>query len=58
MDISELIKAKQIQAPVAGHHPGQDAFIGGFDEFVDQLCCVNVADPAAFFAGSQPKTYE
>ena len=58
LDIPELIEAKQIQAPVPGHHPRQDAFVGGFDEFVDQLCCGDVADPVAFFARSQPQTYK
>lgn len=58
MDVAEFIEAEQIQASVAGHDVGQDAFVGGFYEFVDQLCGGDVSDSAALFAGCQPESDE
>jgi hypothetical protein len=39
-----------------GHDAGQDLFVGGLDEFVDQLAAGDVADLAALLAGGQPET--
>src|SRR6478672_2375983 len=50
------IKQKKIQAAVMGHDAGQDLFVGGLDEFVDQLAAGDVADLAALLAGGQPET--
>ena len=47
-----------VQSSVAGDDTGEDPFVGGFDEFVDQLRGGDVADPAALFAGRQPQPYE
>lgn len=47
LDVSRLIEAEQVQAPVASHDTGGDAFVGGFDELVNQLSCGDVAVPAA-----------
>lgn len=58
MDVSELVEAEQVQPAVAGHDTGEDAFVGGFDEFVDQLCGGDVADAAALFACCQPQPDE
>jgi len=58
LDVSELIEAEEVQASVSGHDTGQDPFVSGFDEFVDQLRGADVADPAALFAGRQPQPYE
>jgi hypothetical protein len=58
LDVSELVKQKEIQAPGAGDDAGEDAFVGGFDEFVDQLCGGDVADAAALFAGSEAQPDE
>ena len=58
LDVSEFVEAEQIQASVAGHDAGQDPFVGGFDEFVDQLRGGDVSDPAALFAGGQPQPDE
>ena len=58
MDVSELVEAEQVQSSVAGDDAGEDPFVGGFDEFVDQLRGGDVADPAALFAGRQPQPDE
>ena len=58
LDVSEFIEAEQVQASVAGHDAGQDPFVGGFDEFVDQLRGGDVADSTALFAGRQPEPDE
>jgi hypothetical protein len=58
LDVSELVKQKEIQAPVAGDDAGEHAFVGGFDEFVDELGGRDVADLAALFAGGQPEAYQ
>ena len=58
MDVSELVEAEQVQTPVAGHDAGQNTFVGGFDEFVDQLRGGDVADPAALLAGGQSQPDE
>ena len=54
----EFIEAKQIQASVAGHDAGKDTFVGGFDEFVDQLGGGDVADSASLFASREAKPDE
>ena len=56
MDVPQLIKEKKIQAAVAGHDAGEDPFVGGLDEFVDQLGAGGVADLAALLTGGQPET--
>ncbi|ORV86566.1 hypothetical protein AWC11_17290 [Mycobacterium interjectum] len=58
MDVSEFIEAEQIEASVAGHDAGEDTFVCGFDEFVDQLGGGDVADSAALFAGGDPQPDE
>ncbi len=58
LDVPEFVEAEQIQASVAGHDARQDTFVGGFDEFVDQLRGSDVADSAALFAGRQPQPDE
>ncbi len=58
VDVSEFIEAEQMQASVAGHDPGEDTFVGGFDEFVDQLGGGDVADSTALLAGSQSQPDE
>ena len=47
MDVSQFVEAEQVRAAVAGDDAGQGSFVGGFDEFVDQLRGGDVADPAA-----------
>ena len=48
MDVSEVVEAEQVQTSAAGHDARQYSFVGGFDEFVDQLRGGDVADsPAA-----------
>ena len=58
MDVAQFVEAEQVQASVAGHDTGQDAVVGGFDEFVDQLRGGDVANPAALLAGRQPESDE
>ncbi|OBF62449.1 hypothetical protein A5756_00945 [Mycobacterium sp. 852002-53434_SCH5985345] len=58
LDVSDLVEAEQIQASVASHDARQDPFVGGFDEFGDQLRGGDVAGPAALFAGRQPQPDE
>ena len=58
LDVAEFVQAEQVEPPVAGDHAGQVAFVGGLDEFVDQAGSGDVADPAALFAGGQPRTHD
>ena len=58
VDVAELVEAEQVESSVAGDDAGQDAFVGGFDEFVDQLGGSDVADAAALFAGGQAQPDE
>ncbi len=53
LDVAEFVQTEQVEAAVAGDDAGQLAFVGGLDEFVDQLRGGDVADPAALFAGGQ-----
>ena len=53
-----FIEQEQVEPPVAADHAGQLAFVGGFDELVDQLWGGDVADPAALFAGSDTERDE
>jgi len=47
VDVAEFVEAEQVEAAVAADDPGQDSFVGGFDEFVDQLGGGGVADASA-----------
>ena len=47
-----------VHASAPGHDTRQDPFVGGFDEFVDQLGGRDVTDPAALFAGRQSQPDE
>ena len=38
-----------------GHDAGQDLFVGGLDEFVDQLAAGDVADLAARSQAASPR---
>jgi len=58
LDVAEFVEAEQVEAAVAADDAGEDAFVGGFDEFVDELCGGDVADAAALFAGSEAKPDE
>jgi len=51
LNVAELVEAEQIEASVAGDDPRQSPFVGGLDEFVDELRGRRVADSAALFAG-------
>jgi hypothetical protein len=53
VDVAEFVEQQQIEAAVAGDDAGQDAFVGGFDELVDELGGGDVADSAALFAGCE-----
>ena len=55
LDVAELVEAEQVEAAVAGDDAGQAPFVGGFDEFVDELGGGGVADPAALFAGGDAR---
>lgn len=43
LDVAEFVEAEQIEAAVAADDVGEDSFVGGFDELVDQLCGGDVA---------------
>ena len=43
---------------VAADDAGKDAFVGGFDEFVDKLGGGDVADASSLFAGCQAQPDE
>ena len=58
VDVAELVEAEQVEAAVAADDPGQDSFVGGFDEFVDQLGGGGVADASSLFAGGQAQSDE
>ena len=58
LDVAEFVEAEQVEPAVAADDAGQAPFVGGFDEFVDQLGGGDVADPAALFAGGQAETDE
>jgi hypothetical protein len=58
LDVAELVDAKQVEAPVAGDESGEASFVGGFDEFVDQLRAGGVTHPASLFAGGDAETDE
>ena len=58
LDVAELVEAEQVEAAVAGDDAGQASFVGGFDEFVDELGGGGVADPAALFAGGDAEADE
>jgi hypothetical protein len=34
LDVADLVEAEQVESAVAGDNAGQDAFVGGLDEFV------------------------
>jgi len=51
VDVAEFVEQQEVEAAVAGDHAGEDAVVGGFDEFVDQSGGGDVADAAALFAG-------
>ena len=53
VDVAEFIEQEEIQAAVAADDAGQDAFVGGFDELIDQLGGGDVADPVALLAGRE-----
>ena len=44
LDVAELVEQEQVKAAVAGDDARQDAFVGGFDELVDQLGSGGVVD--------------
>jgi hypothetical protein len=52
LDVAEFIEAEQVPASVAADDAGEDSFVGGFDEFVDELGGGDVADAASLFAGA------
>ena len=58
LDVAELVDAEQVQAAVAGDEAGEAAFVGGFDEFVDELGAGGVADPASLLAGGDAEPDE
>jgi len=37
LHVAQLVQAEELDAAVAGDGPGELAFVGGFDEFVDEL---------------------
>ena len=37
LPVAQLVQAEELDAAVAGDGPGELAFVGGFDEFVDEL---------------------
>ena len=45
--VAELVQAKELDSAVAGDRAGQLAFVGGFDEFVDELRREDVTDLVA-----------
>lgn len=55
MDVAEFVQQQEIETAVAADDAGQDAFVGGLDEFVDQLGGGDVADAPSLFTGGQPK---
>jgi len=50
LGVAELVEAEQVEAGVAADEVGQDAVVGGFDEYVDEVGGGDVADPAVLFA--------
>jgi hypothetical protein len=60
LDVAQLVQTpgSQTNRQSAAGEAGQDAFVGGFDELVDQLRGGDVADPAALLAGGKPETNE
>ena len=49
--VAELVEAEELDPAVAGDGAGQLTFVGGFDEFVDELRGQDVTDPVAVFGG-------
>ena len=56
--VAEFVEAEQVDAAVAGDGAGELAFVGGFDEFVDELGGEDVADPVAGLGGGGPEPDE
>lgn len=55
LHVSELVDAQKIDSSVAGDGFGELAFVGGFDQFVDQFRGQGVADPEALLGGGGPR---
>ena len=58
VDVAEFVEAEQVETAVAADDAGKDAFVGGFDEFVDKLGGGDVADASSLFAGCQAQSDE
>ena len=58
LDVAEFVEAEQVESAVAGDDAGESSFVGGFDEFVDELRGGDVADSAALFAGGDAEPDE
>jgi len=56
LHVAQFVDAEQVHSAVAGDGFGELAFVGGFDEFVDQFGGQRVADPEAVLGcgGAQP----
>jgi hypothetical protein len=51
LEVAEFVEQEQVETAVAGHGARQVAFVGGFDEFVDELGGGEVANGSSLFAG-------
>jgi len=56
LDVAQFVQQQQVQAGVAANDAGQLPFVGGLDQFVDQLRAGDVADPASLLAGGEPES--
>src|SRR5688572_16525785 len=55
LDVADFVDQQQVETAVAGYEAGEAAFVGGFDELVDELGAGGVADSAGLFAGGDAK---
>ncbi len=58
LPVAQLVQAEELDAAVAGDGPGELAFVGGFDEFVDELRREDVADPVPGLCCGGPEADE
>ena len=58
LDVAELVDGEQLDFAVAGDESSESSFVGGLDEFVDELRAGCVADAAALLAGGSAESDE